>query len=149
MSKQLLAATAAMLIALAGQAMAQEAIPAQNEQAQPAGDTPPDGTGSTTGGVTAPAKEMLPGDTSETPVDGDALDAAGSSETDPATQAGAGSAKVVGADVVRELYEMALEQQHKAATPAKAKSEEAKQAEQKAIASHRDALFARMEEMRG
>lgn len=148
MSKYLLV-TAALLLALGGPAAAQEAVPAQNEQTQPAGQTPPDGTGSTTGGVTAPAKEMLPGDTSETPVDDGALDAAaGSSGADPAAQSGAASANVVGPDMVRELYEMALEQQHKAATPAKTKSEEAKQAEQNAIAGHRDAFFARVEEAR-
>lgn len=148
---KLLFATTAMLLALGGQVMAQEQPETQNEQTPP-GETAPDpgGAASTTGGVTAPAKEMLPGDTSETPVDPQTGDAAGSPAIDPAAaQPAAGTAGVVGADMVRELYEMALAQQKLTAAPPPPKSEEAKQAEQKAIAAHRDAFFARTEEAAG
>jgi hypothetical protein len=149
---KLLLATTAMLLALGGQAMAQEQQEVQNEQTQaPAGETEadPEGAGSTTGGVTAPAKEMLPDDTSEAPVDAQAGDAAGSPTDPAAAQPAAGTAGVVSAAVVQELYQMALEQQMKTTTPAAPKSEETKQAEQKAIAAHRDGLFARMEEATG
>ncbi len=150
MLKPLLASTA-MLLALAGQVTAQEATGVQSEETPPpaAGAAPDaEGTGSTTGGVTAPAKEMLPDETTEAPIDGQALDAAGSAGANP-PQPATGSADAVGPDMVRELYEMALAQQKKAASPTEPKSEEAKQAEQKAIAGHRDAFFARLEEARG
>lgn len=160
MPKHLLA-TAAMLLALGGPALAQEQSAAgaadakspttevQNEQTTaPPGEIAPDpkGAGSATGGVTATGREMLPDNTTETPVDAEELESADSPEIDPSAQPGAGRANVVSQDVVQELRRMALEQEKKTSKPAAPKTEAQKQAEQKAIAAHRDALFARIEE---
>lgn len=133
--RKALLATAAVLLALGGPAFAQDQPAAENA---PEAAPDPETAGSTTGGVTAHARENLP-DVG----DGDVMDAEALPQAEPASgEAGSG---VVSEQMVKELYQMALEQQHKAAKADEPVSEEAKQATQKAIAAHREGVFARVE----
>lgn len=119
----------------------------QNEQTNtPAEEVAPDpaGAGNPTGGVTAPAREMLPEDSSETPVGPEAAESGQSPEM--GAQPSGGQAGVVGAEMLEELRRMAIELERKTTKPAPPKTEAQKQAEQKAIAAHRESFFARVEE---
>lgn len=119
----------------------------QNEQSDaPAGEVAPDpdGAGNPTGGVTAPAREMLPEGSSETPVGPEAAESGQSPEI--GTQPSAGRAGLVGEDVVEELRQMAIELERKTTKPAPPVTEEQKQTTQKAIAGHRESFFSRVEE---
>lgn len=138
-------ATTALLLALGAPALAQEQPPPADagQAGAPQGEIAPDpeaATGGTTGGTTATGREILPDDTTDAPVDPQMLDAAA------AASPGAGSPNAVSPEMVQALHQMALEQEKKSAAPPPVKSEAAKQAEQKAIAAHREGLFARWEE---
>jgi hypothetical protein len=137
MRQHLIAATA-VLLGLAAPALAEEQSPAD----APAQVAPNPGTAdSSAGDVTAPGREHLPDDTTEAAVAPEEHDGA-APEVEPA----AGSSRAVSAGMVKELHEMGLEQQKRAATPPVKKTEEQMAAAKKAIAAHRDAFFARVEE---
>jgi hypothetical protein len=137
MRQHLIAATA-LLLALGMPAMAEEQPPADD----PAQIVPNPGTAdSSAGDVTAPAREHLPDDTTEAPVQPEELDA-----TAPAIDPAAGSSQVVSEQMIKDLHQMGLEQQKRAATPPVKKSAEQIAADKKSIAAHRDAFFARIEE---
>lgn len=123
----------------------------QNEQTQsPPGEIAPDprGAANQTGGVTAPAREMLPGEGSGEGMGPDATESAQSPEDQPGMQPAAGTPGVaaVGPEMVKELWEMALEQQKLTSKPAEPESEDAKQAKQQAIEVHRQSVFSRADE---
>jgi hypothetical protein len=160
-----LLATTGILIALGAPAFAEEPAAGATDQTTTTGTTaqtdaqtdaqgtvrpdPEGATGSTpAGGITPPAKEIIPDTPSEdeAAIEPQDLDATGAPEMGQATQSGAAGSGVVSREVVQELRQMALEAEKKAAKPPETQTEEEIAAEREAIERHRAGLFGRVDE---
>lgn len=161
-----LLATTAILIALGAPAFAEEPATGTTDQTTTTGTTAqtdaaatdrdaqgtvkpdPDGVTGTTqgGGITPTAKEIIPITDDEAAIEPQETDATGAPEMDEATRSGAAGSDVVSAEILREVREMALEAEKKAAKPPEPKTDEAIAAEREAIERHRAAFFERVEQ---